>query len=179
MDQGVGSPEGYIAETSSEVSRIIPSGEQQHEYRSLYRIRRTQEKRELLYQTGRRDDRGRGESGGAARRLTAMGETVATAVGRSDGGDVVQRLDLRHAETIRDETGDGAPADAGSDHGSQEEKRRDRRQQAERPAASQSTAKLLRGHAADPRTAADAAVPQPGDLRSGADEESHQRAADG
>src|SRR5712691_5300786 len=71
MSQSVGSPEGYIAETSSERSRIIPSGEQQHEYRSLYRIRRTQEKRELLYQAGRRDHCGPGESGGAARRLTA------------------------------------------------------------------------------------------------------------
>src|ERR1700730_14962060 len=126
MNGSVGSPEGYIAETSSERSRIIPSGEQTHEYHSLYRIRRTQEKRELLYQAGRRDHRGREESGGAARRLTAMGETVATAVGRGDGGDIVQRLDLRHAETIRSEIGDGAPADAGSDYGGQEEERRDR-----------------------------------------------------
>src|SRR5260370_22784869 len=84
MNQSVGSHEGYIAETSSERSRIIPSGEQQHEYRSLYRIRRTQEKRELLYQAGRRGHCGRGESGGAARRPTAVGETVATAVGRGD-----------------------------------------------------------------------------------------------
>src|SRR3984893_1893871 len=83
MNGSVGSPEGYIAETSSERSRIIPSGEQQHEYRSLYRIRRTQEKRELLYQAGRRDHCGRGESGGAARRPTAVGDTVATAVGRA------------------------------------------------------------------------------------------------
>src|SRR5579864_741797 len=179
MSQNVGSPEGYVAETSSERSRIIPSGEQQHEHHSLYRIRRTQEKRELLYQAGRRDHRGGRESGGAARRFTAMGETVATAVGRGDGGNIVQRLDLRHTETIRDEVGDGAPADAGSDHGSQEEERRDRRQQAERSVASQSTAELLRGHTTDSRTAADAAVSQPSGLRGGADEESYQRAADG
>src|ERR1700731_2240417 len=140
MSQNVGSPEGYMAETPSEGSLIISSGEQQHEYHSLYRIRRTQEKRELLYQAGRRDHRGRGESGGAARRLTAMGETVATAVGRGDGGDAVQRLDLRHAEAVRSEIGDGAPADAGSDYGGQEEERRDRCGQDERPAASQSAA---------------------------------------
>jgi hypothetical protein len=82
MDEGVGSPEGYMAETRREGTRIIPSAEQQHECYSLYRIGCTQEKRELLYQAGGRNNRGPGESGVTTRRLTAMGETAATAMGR-------------------------------------------------------------------------------------------------
>src|SRR5580704_2942863 len=81
MDEGVGSPEGYMAETRREGTRIIPSAEQQHECYSLYRIGCTQEKREL-YQAGGRNNRGPGESGVTTRRLTAMGETAATAMGR-------------------------------------------------------------------------------------------------
>jgi hypothetical protein len=174
MNESVGSPEGYMAERSRERTGIIPSGEQQHERYSLYRIGCTQEKRELLYQAGGRNNRGPGESGVTTRRHTAMGETAATAMGRSHGSDTVQRLDLRHAETIRGEVGDGAPADAGSDHGSQEKERRDRRGQAERSVASQSAAELLRGHAGDPGTATEAAVSQPGGVGGSADEESHQ-----
>jgi hypothetical protein len=64
MDEGVGSPEGYIAKTRRDGTRIIPSGEQQHERYSLYRIGCTQEKRA-------RPERATGGSGGktAAARL--------------------------------------------------------------------------------------------------------------
>src|SRR5580700_6343916 len=103
MSESVGSPEGYL--TESFWTRIISSGEQTNEYHSLYRIRRAQEKRKLLYQAGRRDRCGGGESGVPAGGFAAMGEAVATAVGSSDGSDAVQRLDLRHAEAVRSQAG--------------------------------------------------------------------------
>src|SRR5438874_9760559 len=129
-DQSGVSPVGYIAESSKE-PRLNPSGEN-NEQNTLYRIGCTQEKRELLHQTGRRHSGSGGESGGSARGLTAMGETVAAALGRSNGSDAVQRLDLRRAEAIRGEIGNGTSADAGGDHGGQEEERRDRCGQAQR-----------------------------------------------
>src|SRR5258705_2812880 len=74
---------------------------------------------------------------------------------------------------------DGPSGNAGSDHSGQEEERWDRRGKDQGPAASQSATDLLRGHAANPGTATDAAIPQPDGVGSGADEKSHQWAADG
>src|SRR5206468_13082897 len=58
-DQSGVSPVGYIAESSKE-PRLNPSGEN-NEQNTLYRIGCTQEKRELLHQTGRRHSGGGGE----------------------------------------------------------------------------------------------------------------------
>src|SRR5216683_5431155 len=93
-----GSPSGYDAETGEESAGSESSPGEPHEYPSLYRIRRSQENHQLL-RGGR--DRGRRQSAGATRRITAMGGGAAATVAGSAGSDPVQRLDLRHTEALQ------------------------------------------------------------------------------
>ena len=107
-----------------------------------------------------------GSATGATRGLAAMGLGAAAALAGSDGSDPVQRLDLRHAEALRRAVGDGASGENESHQRGQEEKRHHRRPHHRRPGALQSVARLLCGGAANPRTAAPVALPQPGGERS-------------
>ena len=124
-------------------------------------------------------DRGRRQRAGATRGLAAMGLSPSATVARSDGSDPVQRLDLRHAETLRRAVGDGASGQDESHQRGQEEERHHRRAHHRRLGALQSITGLLCGAAADPRTAPSAALSQPGGERSGAHEEQDGRTADG
>jgi hypothetical protein len=171
-----GSPSGYDAETGEESAGSESSPGEPHEYPSLYRIRRSQENHQLL-RGGR--DRGRRQSAGATRRITAMGGGAAATVAGSAGSDPVQRLDLRHAETLRRAVGDGASRQDESHQRGQEEERQDRRPHYRRSAALQPVTRLLCSPAADSRTAPPAALSQPGGERSGAHEEQDGRVADG
>src|SRR5258705_7865120 len=95
----------------------------------LYRIGRAQEDDQLLRE-------GREWSSAAGRpswldptRVGLLDEDSAPAVDRCDGGDDLQRLDLRSpASACRADQG-GSPADAASDRSGQEEERSDRCQQ--------------------------------------------------
>ncbi len=169
-----GSPSGYDAETGEESAGSESSPGEPHEYPSLYRIRRSQENHQLL-RGGR--DRGRRQSAGATRRITAMGGGAAATVAGSAGSDPVQRLDLRHTEALQRAVGDGASRQ--SHQRGQEEERYHRRPHHRRPGALRSFAGLLCSPAADSRTAPPAALSQPGGERSGAHEEQDGRAVDG
>src|SRR6516165_1086102 len=118
-----GSPEGYNAETASpEAAQKPKTGEPNDRY-TLYRIRCSQEKRQLLRERCHRDDcRGR-QAVGDARGAAAMGWKAQRAVARGDGGHSVQRLDLRYAEAIGSGVADGASGDDEGDRGLQEEKK--------------------------------------------------------
>ena len=146
---------------------------------SLYRIRRSQKSHQFLRQDRCGRDRGRRRRAGATRGLAAVGLSSTASVARSDGGDPVQRLDLRHPEALQRAIGDGASGQDESHQRGQEEERYHRRAHHRRPGALQSITGLLCGSAADSRTAPSAALSQPGGERSGAHEEQDGRAADG
>src|SRR5580698_4918962 len=94
-----GSPEGCNAETgSNEPAQKPQTGEPIHEHQSLYRIRRSQEKHQLLHQSCRRKDP-RGRQGACdARRAASVGGEALRGMARRDGSHSVQQLDLRYAE---------------------------------------------------------------------------------
>src|SRR5260370_15578938 len=94
------SPSGYDAETGEESAGSESSPGEPHEYHSLYRIRRSQENHQFLRQDRRGRDRGRRQCAGATLGVAAMGLGAAATVAGSAGSDPVQRLDLRHAETL-------------------------------------------------------------------------------
>src|SRR5580704_10533247 len=166
-----GSRSGYDAETGEESAGSESSPGEPHDSLSLYRIRRTQENHQFLRQDRGRRDRGRRPHARRTRGPAAMGCGPAATLAGSDGSHPVQRLDLRHPEALWRAVGDGASG--------QEEKRQHRRPHHRRPGALQSATRLLRGAAAHPRTAAPAALSQPGGERSGAHEKQNGRVADG
>src|ERR1700687_1682549 len=94
-----------------------------------------------------------GQRAGATRGIAAMGLGAAAALAGSDGSDLVQRLDLRHAEALRRAVGDGASRQNESHQRGQEEERHPRRPHHCRPGTLQSFTGLLCGPATDPRTA--------------------------
>ena len=83
---------------------------------SPYRIRRSQENHQFLCQARGRRDRGRRQPAGRTRGTATMGRGPAAAMAGSDGSDLVQRLDLRHAEALRRAVGDGASRQNESHH---------------------------------------------------------------
>src|SRR5882672_3315109 len=166
-----GSRSGYDAETGEESAGSESSLGEPYECPSLYRIRRSQENYQLLRQDRGGRDCGRRQPARATRGPAAMGLGAATTLAGSDGSDLVQRLDLRHAEALRRAVGDGTSG--------QKEERHHRRPHHRRPGALQSFAGLLCGRAAHPRTAPPAALSQPGGERSGAHEKQDGWAADG
>src|SRR5208282_512265 len=174
-----GSRSGYDAETGDESAASESSPGEPHECPSLYRIRRSQEKHQFLRQDGGGRDCGRRQYAGATRGPARMGRGQTASVAGSDGSDLVQRLDLRHAEALRRAVGDGASREDEGHQRGQEEKRYHRRPHHRRPGALQSVARLLCGLAADSRTAATVALPQPGGERGGAHEKQDGRTADG
>src|SRR6266849_3689147 len=174
-----GSASGYDAETGEESAGSESSLGEPYEYPSLYRIRRSQENHQFLCQDCRRRDRGRRRRGGATRGIAAVGCGPAANLAGSDGSDLVQRLDIRHAAALQRAVGDGASRQNESHQRGQEEKRHARRPHHCRPGALQSFTRVLCGPAAHSRTAPPAALSQPGGERSGTDEEQNGRTADG
>jgi hypothetical protein len=120
----MGSPEGYNAETGlDEPAQKPQTGEPIHEHQSLYRIRRSQEEHQLLRQgCGRKDRRGRQGACDARGASGVGGEALRGMAGR-DGGNPVQRMDLRYAEAVCRRAADGKPVDDESHRGGKEEKR--------------------------------------------------------
>src|ERR1700686_4024662 len=174
-----GSLSGYDAETGEESAGSESSPGEPHEQPSLYRIRRTQEIHQFLRQDCRWRDRGRRRDPGRTRGLAAMGLGTTATLAGSNGSDLVQRLDLRHAEALRQAVGDGASRQDESHQRGQEEERYHRRPHHRRPGALQPATGVLCSPAADSRTAPPAALSQPGGERSGAHEEQDGRTADG
>src|ERR1035438_4150231 len=82
-----GSPEGYNdAETGPlEPAQKAQTGEP-HERTPLYRIRRPQEKHQLLRETGRWENRRRSQASGEGRDLAPVGPSAHRALARGDGG---------------------------------------------------------------------------------------------
>ena len=120
-----------------------------------------------------------GTIAGAAECAAGLGSGTEAALARSAGSDLVQRLDLRHAEGLQRRSGNGASGEDESHQLGEEEERHDRCADHRRPVALQPAAGLLRGHGAYSRTAAAVALSQPGGERSGAHEEQDGGAADG
>src|SRR4051794_26219372 len=174
-----GSPAGYNAETGFCEPAQKPQSGEPYEHPTLYRIRRSQEKHQLLRQECRRKDDRRGQRGGDPRSASRMGAEADRGLAWGDGSDIIQRLDLRCAETVCCRIADGQSFHDESHRRSQEEKRSLRRAEDCRSGALQSAAGLLCGLSRDARTAAVAALPQPGGESGGADEESHEWPADG
>src|SRR5580698_11097087 len=105
-----GSPEGCNAETgSNEPAQKPQTGEPIHEHQSLYRIRRSQEKHQLLRQGCRRKNRRGRQGAGDARLASGVGREALRGVSGRDGGNTVQRVDLRCAETVCRRVADGEP----------------------------------------------------------------------
>src|SRR5713226_3827426 len=174
-----GSPSGYDAETDDTSAGSESSLGEPYERSSLYRIRRTQENHQFLRQDRRGRDRGRRHGAGRTGEIAAMGRNASATLAGSDGSDLVQRLDLRHAAALRRAVGNGTSRQDESYQRGQEEERHARRPHHRRSGALQSFARLLRGSAAHSRTAPPAALSQPGGERSGAHEEQDGRTADG
>src|SRR2546422_1495039 len=103
-----GSRSGYDAETGEESAGSESSLGEPYDSLSLYRIRRSQENYQHLRQDRGRRDCGRRQPAGATRDPAAMGFGAAATLAGSDGSDLVQRGDLRHAEALRRAAGDGA-----------------------------------------------------------------------
>src|SRR5882757_811206 len=174
-----GSPGVYNAETGlSEPARKTEPGEP-YEYDSLYRIRRSQKERQLLCESRRRaDPRGR-QAGGDAGGVMRVGAKARSAVARGDGGDAVQRLDLRHVAAVCRAAADGASGADESHRSLEEEDRRARRAHDRRPGALRFAAGLLCGAGRDAGPAATVTLPQSGGEGGGAHAEQDWRAADG
>src|SRR6185437_1981446 len=155
-----GSPKGYYAETGEEAPAQKPQTGEPNERYSLYRIRRTQETHQLLQQ-GRqwRSSPGR-EADSATFGVARMGEPTTGALARSHGSDPVQRVDLRHAETLRCTFGDSTSGDAEGNQRRKEEERPNRRTHHCRHGALQPAANLLCSHTRDSRASSPAALSQ-------------------
>src|SRR5215468_4020376 len=174
-----GPPEGYNAENGYSQSARKPETGEPNERQPLYRIRCTQEKYQLLREDCRRDHHGRGHAASDAPGATGVGTEAAGAVARRDGSNAVQRMDLRYVKTLRCRVANGASGDDEGDRRIQEEERQAGRAENRGPGALPSVAGMLRGAEGNPRTAADAALPQPGGGAGGAHEEQDERAAHG
>src|SRR5579864_268815 len=175
-----GSPRGYIAETGGgERPAQKPQKGEPHERPLLYRIRRSQEKCELLREDGQWRDCAGGQVGGPARGAAGVGSGASTTLAGCDGSDTVQRLDLRYPEALRAAVGHGASGADEGHHRGQEEERSPRRPHHCRPVALQPAARLLRVVAADARSAAAAALSPSGGGRVGAHAEQDGWPTDG
>src|ERR1017187_4392259 len=174
-----GSPEGYNAETGFCEPAQKPQSGEPNEHPSLYRIRRSQEKRQLLRQDCRRKDHRRGQTPGHAPSASGMGAEAHGILAWGNGSDAVQQLDLRRAEALCRRAADGQPLNDESHWRGQEEERPIGRTEDRRPGALQSASGLLCGSAGDARPATVAALPEPGGGTGRADEEPNERAADG
>src|SRR5215468_9513920 len=174
-----GPPEGYNAENGYSQSARKPETGEPNERQPLYRIRCTQEKYQLLREGRRRNHRGRRHAASDAPGATGVGREAAGAVARRDGSNAVQRMDLRYVKTLRCRVANGASGDDEGDRRIQEEERQAGRAENRGPGALPSVAGMLRGAEGNPRTAADAALPQPGGGAGGAHEEQDERAAHG
>src|ERR1035438_2055888 len=174
-----GSPEGYNAETGLREPAQKPKPGEPNERQPLYRIRCAQEKHQLLRKVSRRKDcRGR-QTASHPRGAAPVGRQAHRALARGDGSDVVQRLDLRYAETVCRRIADGASGVDESHCRIQEEKRQAGCAENRRHGPLQSAASLLCGAGGTAGVAADAALPQPGGGASGADEKQNEWAVDG
>src|ERR1019366_6317514 len=174
-----GSPEGYNAETGLLEPAQKPQTGEPHERQPLYRIRRTQEKHQLLREDLRREDRRGRQAAGDARRAAPVGRRAAGALAWRDGSDAVQRLDLRHVATVCGRAADGAPGFDESHRRIQEEERQAGRAEDRRHGALRLTAGVLCGAGGDPRSAAVVALSQPGGRPGRAHEEQDERVVDG
>src|ERR1035438_2080269 len=86
-----GSPEVNIAETGGgERPAQKPLGGEPHERHLLYRIRRPQEKSELLRQDSQRRDYSGRRVGGPAGGAAGLGANATATLAGGDGGDAVQ-----------------------------------------------------------------------------------------
>src|ERR1035437_6950448 len=174
-----GSPEGYNAETGlAEPAQEHQTGEP-HERQPLYRIRRTQEKHQLLLEDRRWADRRGRQDAGDAGRAAAVGAGTRGALARRDGSDAVQRLDLRCLEAFRRGTADGTPGHDESHRRVQEEERQAGRPEDSGLGALRLTPSMLRGAAGNPRVTRHATLPQPGGEPGDPHEEQDERAVDG
>src|SRR6516225_4709078 len=176
-----GSPAEYNTETGSpQPAQKLQTGEPNERKRKpLYRIRRPQEKHQLLREAGRRQDCGRRQAGGQAGDAVPVGQQTRGAVARGHGSNPVQRMDLRYAEAVCGQAGNGAPGEDESHWRVEEEKRQAGRANDLRPDARQPVAGVLGSAERDARAATDTALSQPGVGAGGADEEQDQRTADG
>src|SRR5258708_122604 len=155
-----------------------PTGDK-YGHHPLCWIRRSQKTRQLLCEGCRRQKQRPRQSSFGGGRARAMVPATGHGLARSDGGDAIQWLDLRCAEAVRGETGNGQSASAEGDQRSEEEKRCHRCSDIGRFAAVQPAAELLRGAAGDPGNEANAAIPDAGGAAVGTDEEPHIGAAEG
>src|ERR1035437_6800840 len=175
-----GSPEEYNAsETGSAQPAQKPQTGEPNERKPLYRIRCQKKKHQPLRKTRRRNHTRRGHTAGQARDPALLGEPTHRALARGDGSDAVQRLDLRHFETVCRRAADGTSGDDESHRRVEEEERPVGRAEDQRPRALQSAAGVLRGAGGVAGVTAAAALPQPGGGPGGADEEQNERAIDG
>src|ERR1035437_2613456 len=115
----------------------------------------------------------------AKRAPARLGDPAQRALARGDGSDAVQRLDLRHLETVCRRAANGTSGDDESHRRVEKEERPVGRAEDRRPGALPSTASMLRGAGGVAGVAAPAALPQPGGGPGGADEEQDERAVDG
>src|SRR6266567_4685279 len=174
-----GSPEGYNAETGFCEPAQKPQTGEPNEHSTLYRIRCSQEKHQLLRQDSGWNDCRRGQTEGNPAGIARVGKPAEGSLAWCDGSDPVQRLDLRRAETVCGQTGDRKSSDDESHRGGEEEERQTGRAEDCRPGALQSAAGLLCAPRGDARVATAAEVSQHGGGARGADEEQNERSADG
>src|SRR5216683_1404255 len=157
-----GSPRDYHPERGFQGPAQNTHTGEPHECRSLYRIRRPQEKYQLLRQNGcRRNCEGR-QAGGRSSYSHGMGRETDAAVAWRHGGNAFQRVDLRHPEALRRATGDGASRENESHYLWKEEERQNRRAHHCRLAALQPAARVLRDAARAARFTASVTLSQPG-----------------
>src|SRR6185437_16930910 len=83
----------------------------------------TQETHQFLQQNCRWRSLSGREADCAAFGVARMGEPASGALARSYGSDPIQRVDLRHAETLRGTFGDGTSGDAEGNQRRKEEER--------------------------------------------------------
>src|SRR6267154_3479528 len=97
-----GSPQDYTAEIGcyEQPTQQSRKGEP-HECYPLYRIGRTQENHQLLHKDRRRPDCAGRHPASGTDGIAALGERPAATLAWSHGSHAVQRLDLRHPETLR------------------------------------------------------------------------------
>src|SRR6185437_14040569 len=139
----------------------------------------TQETHQFLQQNCRWRSLSGREADCAAFGVARMGEPASGALARSYGSDPIQRVDLRHAETLRGTFGDGTSSDAEGNQRRKEEERPNRRTHHCRHGALQPAANLLCSHTRDSRASSPAALPQSSDTRVGAHAEQDRRPVDG
>src|SRR5215469_2389803 len=122
VDKKKGSPEGYYAETGDEAPAQNARTGEPNERHPLYRIRRTQKTYQFLHEDCRRDHCERRPAGRSALCAAAVGSSTFILAG-SDGGDAVQRMDLRPAEALRCPAPHGPSSDVETHRRRQEEER--------------------------------------------------------